>query len=341
MLRTLKIAGLALTGLMLATQAMAVTPDKSDPLYQAKGDHERTYKFAEAGIDSPYRLYVPENWDGKKKLPLVVMLHGSNLNHDAPLDREPADLKGIIKREADKHGYIVVAPEGYKGGSYGNTFPIPLTQYLHPGGNAPRGPHRPDRPAGEEFLPASPIPSGPPRQGQPGQAGEQPPPQQRMDPTAPELNNPRPVAKALTPEERDRENKLSEQDVLNVIALVSKEYNTDPKRLYIMGNSMGMIGTLSLAAKYPQMFAAIGPSDGPVDPVFYPAEKLKGIAGAIVVHGEDDNVAPIDDSEMIVFRLKSQGIDAQFHPVAKGGHGDSWYKSLPEVFDFFASHPKK
>ena len=57
--------------------------------------------------------------------------------------------------------------------------------------------------------------------------------------------------------------------------------------------------------------------------------------------GEDDNVAPIDDSEMIVFRLKSQGIDAQFHPVAKGGHGDSWYKSLPEVFDFFASHPKK
>jgi hypothetical protein len=45
--------------------------------WQAKGDQHRTYRFAEANADEPYRLYVPTNWDGMSSLPLAMFLHGA------------------------------------------------------------------------------------------------------------------------------------------------------------------------------------------------------------------------------------------------------------------------
>jgi predicted peptidase len=306
---------LGTTGMVVAPWCFAQTA--ADPLYQAKGDHERTYKFEAAGTDSPYRIYVPGSWDGKKKLPLVVILHGANLDHDAAFNREPADLKGELFREADKHGFILVAVEGYAGGSYGSTYPLTLSQSLHPGPGGPGA--APGAPGG-----AAPATAGPPR-----------------DPTTPELNGGGPPRVAMTAEERTHNGALAEQDVLNVIRIVSKEYGTDPARLYLMGNSMGMIGTMSLAAKYPKMFTALGPSDGPVDPTSYPYEKLKGIGGVMITHGEADPVAPIDDSEVMAWEIKKQGIDSQFVRVPKGGHGDSWYRALPQIFDFYDAHPSR
>jgi poly(3-hydroxybutyrate) depolymerase len=333
------------TGLvLLGTVAIAVAPGAfaqsgGNPLYRATGDHERTYKFVEAGIDSPYRVYVPATWDGKKKLPLVVILHGGGLTHDAAFDREPAELKGVLEREADKHGFIVVGVEGYHGAAYGNTYPGPLSQYVHFFNNTvPRGPHRPDRPIGDEWLPSGPMPAVP---GGGARGAGAKPATQANDVTAPELNRPRSPAPRPTAEEVVRDNKLAEQDVLNVIGIVSKEYGTDPSRLYLMGNSMGGIGTYYFAAKYPRMFTAIAPSDGPIDPTFYPYENAKGIGGVLIVHGEDDSVAPIDDSEVMAYLFRKQGIDTVFDPVAKGAHGDSWYRVLPQIFDFYEAHPRR
>lgn len=308
-----------------------------DPLYRSKGDHQRTYKFTEAGIDSPYRIYVPEAWDGKEKLPLVVILHGSRSTHDRVFEAEPPDLKGTLKREAEKHGFIIVAPEGYKDAEWGNHFPGALIQYLHPGQGAPRGAHRPDRPTGEEFEPATQMPSAP--GSYPWPAGSTPPPP--PVPSGPPVLGSLPAWAKYSPEEAEKNNLLSEKDVLNVIRIASDEYGTNPARLYLMGNSLGMIGTLAMVANHPTMFTAIGPSDGPIDPVFYPYAKVIGLGGAIIVHGEDDTTAPIDDSEVIAFLLREHGVDARFLPVAKGSHSDSWYRALPQVFDFFDAHPKR
>ncbi len=41
------------------------------------GEQARHYYFAEAGVESPYHLYVPKKYEGKTKLPLVVALHGA------------------------------------------------------------------------------------------------------------------------------------------------------------------------------------------------------------------------------------------------------------------------
>ena len=56
----------------------------------------------------------------------------------------------------------------------------------------------------------------------------------------------------------DRKNRsqFSEQDVMHVLALVRKDYKIDDQRIYLMGHSMGGIGTWVLGAKYPQIWAS-------------------------------------------------------------------------------------
>ncbi len=48
-------------------------------------------------------------------------------------------------------------------------------------------------------------------------------------------------------------NELSEKDVLNVLATVRADYNVDPKRIYLLGHSMGGGGTWHLGMKYPEL----------------------------------------------------------------------------------------
>jgi poly(3-hydroxybutyrate) depolymerase len=83
--------------------------------YRAKGDQKRSYRFAEANADEPYRLCVPSNWDGKSKLPLVMFLHGGGSNESTYLDQ---NNKQMVKL-ANERGYLLVSPLGDKG-AYGN-----------------------------------------------------------------------------------------------------------------------------------------------------------------------------------------------------------------------------
>ncbi len=81
-----------------------------DPLLRIKGEHSRHYFFADAGEIMPYRVFVPSKYDGKAKLPLVVVLHGSGADQDTYFKlRGPA-----LTTEAEKHGFIIVTPLGYR-----------------------------------------------------------------------------------------------------------------------------------------------------------------------------------------------------------------------------------
>ena len=83
--------------------------------WQAKGDQHRTYRFASANADEPYRLYVPKNWDGKTSLPLAMFLHGSGADENTYVDQNNKQLLTL----AEQHGYLLVAPLG-AAGAYGN-----------------------------------------------------------------------------------------------------------------------------------------------------------------------------------------------------------------------------
>ena len=49
---------------------------------------------------------------------------------------------------------------------------------------------------------------------------------------------------------------------MHVLELVRKQYKIDDNRIYLMGHSMGGIGTWKLAPKYPDIWAAIAPFSG-------------------------------------------------------------------------------
>ncbi|MBN2576861.1 MAG: hypothetical protein JXP73_20020 [Deltaproteobacteria bacterium] len=83
--------------------------------WQAKGDQHRTYRFAEANTDEPYRIYVPTDWDGKSSLPLAMFLHGAGSDENTYLDQNNKQLVNL----AQEHGYLLVSPLGDKG-AYGN-----------------------------------------------------------------------------------------------------------------------------------------------------------------------------------------------------------------------------
>ncbi|HWB86640.1 MAG TPA: prolyl oligopeptidase family serine peptidase [Bryobacteraceae bacterium] len=81
-----------------------------DPLWRAKGDHERHYWFADAGEIMPYHVYVPSKWDGRSRLPMVLVLHGNTRDQDYYFDRDG----GILAKLGEQHGFLVVCPLGYR-----------------------------------------------------------------------------------------------------------------------------------------------------------------------------------------------------------------------------------
>jgi predicted peptidase len=63
------------------------------------------------GTKQPYRLYLPSAYDGKKKLPMLVALHGTGGDQDKYFDHVDYG-SGIYKKEAEKRGLVVVCPHG-------------------------------------------------------------------------------------------------------------------------------------------------------------------------------------------------------------------------------------
>lgn len=136
----------------------------------------------------------------------------------------------------------------------------------------------------------------------------------------------------MKPEE---ESALAEADVLNVLARAEKDYNIDPERIYLMGNSMGMTGVLHFAAKMPEKWCAISPSGGPPWPD-YPVERLAGIPAGLFVHGGKDERANPEDTRKLAERAKAAGMKVQMHLVPEGTHGGAWVDYLSETMKFFA-----
>jgi poly(3-hydroxybutyrate) depolymerase len=134
----------------------------------------------------------------------------------------------------------------------------------------------------------------------------------------------------------------AEQDVLFVTELVAKEYNADPRRIYLMGNSSGGSGVWAYAAKYPTRWAAISPSAAPLEDAGFPYEKLQNVP-VLVVHGDKDTVMVFDASKAMVDHAKAKGVDATWLPVVGGAHVDAWARPevIERIFDFFDAHKKK
>jgi predicted peptidase len=124
------------------------------------------------------------------------------------------------------------------------------------------------------------------------------------------------------------------QDVLNVIELVTKEYNADPARIYLHGQNPSGSGALHLAAAHPGMFKALVVSSGPIAPSGYPWETLKGRTALLVIHGDQDTTNPIEASQQMAAAAKAAGVDATYATVPGGTHLEAYLTYAREFFDF-------
>ena len=130
---------------------------------------------------------------------------------------------------------------------------------------------------------------------------------------------------------------FSEQDVMQVLQRVRQHYKVDESRIYLMGHSMGGIGTWKVAPKYPDIWAAIAPfsGSGAADTL----ERIRTVP-EIIVHGDHDPTVNVAGSRTMVAKLKELGTEFKYIEVPGGLHGDVVAPNLAAVVEFFDAHRK-
>ena len=276
-------------------------PQPVDPRVQIRMHH-----FAETNQEIPYSLFVSSKVKKNKKAPLIVTLHGIGGTHLTMMRPNAIDL-------AEAGGDILLAPMGYN----------------------PRGWYGAPAPRGRRGAPPA-----PPADAARGAASDGPtagaaaaPPQGRRGAFPPGVLS--------DPNDPPNLRELSERETLEVIDLIRKEFKVDDDRTYLMGHSMGGAGTLYLAIKYPQRWAAIAalaPAAFAVD-----QEGLSKIPKMpiMLVHGDMDTVVPVTVGRAWAEAMKSIPMkDYQYIEVAGGDHGTVIGSHQAEVFAFFARHSR-
>lgn len=96
--------------------------------------------------------------------------------------------------------------------------------------------------------------------------------------------------------------------------------DVDTSRVYIVGLSMGAMGTYDLACRFPDIFAAAVPICGTVNPARLPAARSVAFR---IFHGDADDIVPVEGSRNAYRALKAVGADVEYVEFPGCNHG-SW-----------------
>ncbi len=159
----------------------------------------------------------------------------------------------------------------------------------------------------------------------------------------PYYNSPFPIAREPKPTVPGagwtrEEDARAEQDVTNVVGLVTQEYGADTSRIYIHGQNPSASGAMYLIEKYPNLFRAAVISSGPIVTRNYPFARLRGKVALLVIHGEKDTVNPIAGSRALAAAARAAGVEAEFAEVPGGTHLTAYLDYADEIYDFLDAH---
>ncbi len=96
--------------------------------------------------------------------------------------------------------------------------------------------------------------------------------------------------------------------------------DVDTDRIYVIGLSMGGMGTFDLVIRYPEVFAAAIPICGTVNPSRLEAAKSVSFR---IFHGDKDSTVPVDGSREAYKALKRAGTNVEYIEFPGVNH-DSW-----------------
>ncbi len=126
---------------------------------------------------------------------------------------------------------------------------------------------------------------------------------------------------------------------LRCVELTSREYNLDPRRVYLTGLSLGGHGAWMLAASYPDKWAAVVPICG-----FAEYAESTGLAEKIAprltdipiwcFHGAADKMVPVEKSRELVEAIKAAGGKSIWYTEYPNGNHNVWDKAYddPELW---------
>ena len=114
--------------------------------------------------------------------------------------------------------------------------------------------------------------------------------------------------------------------VLELVAMLSKEFKIDADRVYLMGQSLGGRGTWDLVSKRPNVFAAAVPLCGDGN-----AQRVRAARNVPIwaFHGAQDEVVPVAGSRELVAALKSAGSSVKYTEYPNAGHA-VWTQAFAE-----------
>lgn len=104
---------------LLAALAILPQTGSADSLISGCGKAGYTsgaYTMEHGGLTRTFRVHVPTGYDENKPAPLVTLFHGWGGNENEFLDNE------TVREEADRRGYILVAPTGLGSGAPDHTY---------------------------------------------------------------------------------------------------------------------------------------------------------------------------------------------------------------------------
>ena len=111
------------------------------------------------------------------------------------------------------------------------------------------------------------------------------------------------------------------QSVKELLDVYLKRDDVDTNRIYVMGLSMGGMGTFDMLCRFPHLFAAAIPICGGVNPTRL--EKAAPTASISIYHGDKDTSVVVENSREAYRALRRAGQTPKYHEFPGCGH-NSW-----------------
>lgn len=133
----------------------------------------------------------------------------------------------------------------------------------------------------------------------------------------------------------------SEQDLLDVMTLVSKHYRVDSTRVYLAGHSLGGFGTWKLGLEHRDRFAALASIAGTrVKPEAESASRSGLKIPIAVACGVKDALVPVVGCRQAAESVKGLGYPIKYLEYPQADHSSVAVVSAAEIFNWFDAHRK-